>query len=154
MLASISLSQGQKSTHPSNALVDVGGSVRETLGLTGLSANETVEVRANLVRFTSTKGVTLGASGLWYMKKKGRVCQWSSDWMAKNQIQTYLEDTSTLRSVTYCTITSTAIPFYRLRHLCLLNGHLPNPNEPSSSRGSAGTDRKTTYQECKCHRPF
>lgn len=59
---------------PSNALVDVGGSVRETLGLTGLSANETVEVRANLVRFTSTKGVTLGASGL--------------------------EDTSTLRSVT------------------------------------------------------
>lgn len=70
MLASISLSQGQKSTHPSNALVDVGGSVRETLGLTGLSANETVEVRANLVRFTSTKGVTLGASGLWYIKKR------------------------------------------------------------------------------------
>lgn len=59
---------------PSNALVDVGGCVRETLGLTGLSANETVKVRADLVGLASTKGVTLSASGL--------------------------EDTSTLRSVT------------------------------------------------------
>lgn len=70
MLASASRSQTQKSTHPSNTLVDVGGGVRETLSLAGLSANETVKVRADLVGLTSTKGVTLSASGLRYIEKK------------------------------------------------------------------------------------
>lgn len=70
MLASTSQSQAQKSTHPSNTLVDVGGGVRETLSLTGLSANETVKVRADLVGLTGTKSVTLSASGLGYIEKK------------------------------------------------------------------------------------
>jgi hypothetical protein len=52
-------------THPGNALVDVGGGVGETLDLTGLSSEKTVEVRADLVGLAGTEGVALGTSGLW-----------------------------------------------------------------------------------------
>lgn len=52
------------STHPCNALVDVGGGVREALDLTGLSAKQTVEVRSDLVWLSGTEGVALSASGL------------------------------------------------------------------------------------------
>jgi len=41
-------------THPSNTLVDVGGGVRETFNLTGLSAKETVEIGSDLVGLTGT----------------------------------------------------------------------------------------------------
>jgi hypothetical protein len=51
-------------THPSNTLVDVGGGVRETVDLTGLSAKETVKVRSDLVGLSGTKGVALSTSGL------------------------------------------------------------------------------------------
>jgi hypothetical protein len=51
-------------THPCNALVDIGGGVREALDLTGLSAKQTVEVRSDLVWLSGTEGVALSASGL------------------------------------------------------------------------------------------
>ena len=41
-------------TNPSNTLVDVGGSVRETLNLSRLSSEKTVEVGSDLVGFTGT----------------------------------------------------------------------------------------------------
>jgi len=41
-------------TNPSNTLVDVGGSVRETLDLSRLSSEKTVEVGSDLVGLTGT----------------------------------------------------------------------------------------------------
>lgn len=41
-------------TYPSNTLVDVGGSVRETLDLTRLSSEKTVEIRSDLVGLSGT----------------------------------------------------------------------------------------------------
>jgi hypothetical protein len=58
------LANETKTTHPGNALVDVGGGVGETLDLTGLSSEKTVEVRSNLVGLAGTEGVALSASGL------------------------------------------------------------------------------------------
>jgi hypothetical protein len=51
-------------THPGNALVDVGGGVGETLDLTRLSSEKTVEVRSDLVGLSGTEGVALSTSGL------------------------------------------------------------------------------------------
>jgi hypothetical protein len=48
------ISRKERVTHPSNALVDVGGGVRETVDLTGLSAKETVKVRSDLVGLSGT----------------------------------------------------------------------------------------------------
>jgi hypothetical protein len=58
------LANETKTTHPGNALVDVGGGVGETLDLTGLSSEKAVEVRSDLVRLAGTEGVALSASGL------------------------------------------------------------------------------------------
>jgi hypothetical protein len=44
----------EKVTNPSNTLVDVGGSVRETLDLSRLSSEKTVEVGSDLVGLTGT----------------------------------------------------------------------------------------------------
>jgi hypothetical protein len=58
------LANETKTTHPGNALVDVGGGVGETLDLTGLSSEKAVEVRSDLVGLAGTEGVALSASGL------------------------------------------------------------------------------------------
>jgi hypothetical protein len=49
---------------PLNTLVDVGSGVRETLGLTGLSAKDTVQVGSDLVGSSSLESVALSTSGL------------------------------------------------------------------------------------------
>lgn len=54
----------QRLVVPVNALVDVGGGVGETLDLAGLTAEETVEVRADLVGLAGADGVALSATGL------------------------------------------------------------------------------------------
>lgn len=49
---------------PGDALVDVGGSVREAVGLSRLAAEDAVEVGADLVGTASLGGVALSATGL------------------------------------------------------------------------------------------
>ena len=63
MISDVSLRRNLP-TYPCDTLVDVGGGVRETLGLTGLSAKDTVEVGSDLVGLSRTEGVALSTSGL------------------------------------------------------------------------------------------
>lgn len=49
---------------PGNALVDVGGGVREAVSLSGLAAEDAVEVGADLVGAAGLGGVALSATGL------------------------------------------------------------------------------------------
>ena len=64
---------------PSNTLVNVGGGVRETLGLTGLSAKDTVEVRSDLgvqrvltsACWWAVGGQTLVGSPCWVHRLRG-----------------------------------------------------------------------------------
>jgi hypothetical protein len=53
-LSVIALRSRWKVTNPSNTLVNVGGSVRETLDLSRLSSEKTVEVGSDLVGLTGT----------------------------------------------------------------------------------------------------
>jgi hypothetical protein len=58
---------------PYNTLVNVGGSVREAIDLSRLSAKETVQSGSNLVGTSSFNGVALSTSGLEETGSLGRI---------------------------------------------------------------------------------
>jgi hypothetical protein len=58
---------------PNDTLVNVGGGVRETVDLTRLSAEETVQCRSDLVGTSSFNGVALSTSGLEETGTLGRI---------------------------------------------------------------------------------
>lgn len=113
---------------PGNALVDVGGGVREALGLARLAAEETVEVGADLVGAAGLNGVALRATSLEEVGALGDVT-----WESARLLEDLLGGAGRV-TLALSRCRSASLPVACLRMLHSAWRHLSSPRQCSTHR--------------------